>query len=192
MVEFQTHDGGGAFYKTADPCFKKLYVDPSCRTAPEQPGNTEAWDALNKYVPLISNAYTPELDPLEELVSHRSAVLKAQTEGIMHQLYERQKVHDKALTSIDYDVVATDSKLLQLEGWIRGCWTSAPPEFAKRRDTLERTALDLEKQRRDEYGSFWKDRVLLRKELIELASAYSAAKTRESILSGGEQQCSPM
>ena len=105
----------------------------------------------------------------------------------MHQLYERQKVHDKALTSIDYDVVATDSKLLQLEGWIRGCWSSAPPEFAKRRDALERTALDLEKQRRDEYGSFWKDRVLLRKELVELGSTHAATKAREDILNRGEQ-----
>ena len=57
-------------------------------------------------------------------------------------------------------------------------------DLSRKQDSLEHEAMNLERQRRDEYAGFWKDQVLLRKELTELAGAWAAARARESILDG--------
>jgi len=142
-----------------------------------------------QYAPLFSSSYplpgdAPERDPLDELVSHRSAVLKSQVEGLCIQLYERAQIREQNLKRIEYDTVKIDTELLQLDALVHSCWQSSPPEFLKRRDNLEREIMNLERQRRDEDTSFWKDRVLLRKELPEIAGAYEAAKAREGLLDG--------
>jgi len=125
-----------------------------------------------------------ERDPLEELVSHRSAVLRAQVEGLVQQLYERRKVNESTIESINYDMVKVDGELLQLDEMMRCNRFQPPPELSKKQQNLEKELMGLERQRRDEYSAFWKDQVLLRKELVELAGTYTAAKARESILDG--------
>jgi len=185
MVQFQTQkDNSRATDRIASPYFERLYVDSNHTTDSRHSDRQEAWDALN-YVPLCFGSYDiPGQDPLDELVSHRSAVLKSQVEGIMQQLYERQKIHEHAIKSIDYDTVKCDSDILQLKQLMR--WNAFNPlsELSKKQQNLEKEVMGLERQRRDEYASLWKDKVLLRKELVELAGAHAGAKARESILGG--------
>ena len=184
MIQFQTHEEKNRVtYRTADPYFQRLYIDSNHHAIhSEQSQETVGWDPLS-YVPLCSSSYNiPGQDPLDELVSHRSAVLNSQVEGIMQQLYERQKIHEHAIKSIDYDTVKCDSEILQLKQLM--CWNAFNPlsELSKKQQNLEKEVMGLERQRRDEYASLWKDKVLLRKELVELAGAHAGAKARESIL----------
>ena len=187
MVDINSSIPGN--YRAVDQYFHGLYVDASCRSPHERTSVESLWETIDQYVPLFSGSYAipgsaPEPDPLEQLVSHRSAVLKAQVEGLMQQLYERRKIHDHAIKSIDYDTVKVDGELLQLEQMMRTCRINPPPELSKKEQNLESELMNLERQRRDEYSSFWKDQVLLRKDMIELAGAHMAAKARESIFDG--------
>jgi hypothetical protein len=174
-----------ARYVALPPRFHELYVDSSYSATPAQPIQNSAWEVLNRYVPLIGTSYRPgEPDPLEQLVSHRSAVLKAQVESLVAQLYDRGKIHEQTLKSIETDTLRIDEGLLQLEQMMRTCRINPPPELSKKEQNLEGELLNLERQRRDEYTAFWKDQVLLRKDLVELAGAHVAAKARENILDG--------
>ena len=187
-MEFQ-EDNNNAAYRAASPYFNRLYVDTSY-SSPSAPFVLEKADkAVASYVPLFSGSYglpegELERDPLQELISHRSAVLKAQIEGIMAQLYERSKVHESNLKKIDHEIVSVDTELMRVYELMRGCWMSPSRELSTRQQSLERQLPDLERQRRDEYVAFWKDRVLLRKELTELVGTFEGAKARESILGG--------
>ena len=183
MTDFQSSNTGT--YKAAPLYFHKLYVDSSHSSLSAPKSSSEPWEALNQYMPLFSGSYgLRERDPLEDLVSHRSAVLKAQVEGLTQQLYERHKIHEKTIGAIDYDVVKVDSALMQLDDLLRSCKLSVPMHLSRKQDSLEHEAMNLERQRRDEYAGFWKDQVLLRKELIELAGVHAAARARENILDG--------
>ncbi len=186
MVTFQSNNNSA--YKAADPHFKELYIDStSYGTSSASAHLTEAWEALNRYVPFSFGSYgllgnSPEADPLEQLVSHRSEVLKSQVECLTHQLYERGKIHEANLDRIDYDVVKIDSELLQVESLLRWNRIDPPQALAKKEQTLEKELLGLEKERRDEYTGFWKDRVLLRKELTEAMGGLAMARARGNAL----------
>jgi len=183
MTDFQLSNTTA--YEGRIPYFHKLYVDSSHSSPSASTGQAETWEALNQYVPLFSGSYgLPERDPLDELISHRSAVLKAQVEGLVQQLYDRGTIHEHAIKSIDYDTVKVDSELLQLDQLMHWNKLDPPSELSKRHQSLEKELMGLERQRRDEYAGFWKDQVLLRKEMVELAGAFAGAKARESILDG--------
>lgn len=187
MTEFESNNGVMG-YDPIIPYFRKLYVDHSYGSPTTKSNLSEAcWDVVNDYVSLFSGQYglsgsTLEPDPLEELVSHRSAVLKAQMEGLAAQLYERRKIHEGNLNRINYDVVKTDTELMKIDDLTHGFRLNVDKELSKKEQSLEQDLLNLERQRRDEDVSFWKDQVLLKKELIELAGPYTAARAREKIL----------
>ena len=183
MVMFQSNKNGAA-YTAANPHFQRLYLDSSY-SAPQ--AQKEAWEDLNRYVPLFSGSYglpgdSPEPDPLEQLVSHRSEVLKAQADSLVQQLYERAKIHETNLKRLDYDMVKIDSELLQVEDLLRWNKVDPPQALARRQQGLESDLLNLERQRREEDASFWKDGVLLRKDLTEALGDLAAARVRNSAL----------
>ena len=186
MVMFQSNSNGAA-YTAANPHFKKLYVDSSYSTPWAQSDQTEAWEDLNRYVPFFSGSYglpgdCPEPDPLDQLVSHRSEILKSQVDSLIHQLYERAKIHEANLKRLDYDMVKVDSELLQLEDLMKWDKFDPPQTLARRQQGLESELLNIERQRRDEDTSFWKDGVLIRKDLTEALGGLAAARVRGNAL----------
>ena len=75
------------------------------------------------------------------------------------------------------------SRLSDLSGDINGVYILTTPDGDKRRQGLERTRMDLEKQLRDEDATLWKDSIELRRELILAEKKYAGSQFRQGLMS---------
>ena len=99
------------------------------------------------------------------------------SEDVLKQLLkERVIIRDKNRSAIQ-------SQLSDLSGEIYGACRLKTPDGDKRRQGLERTRMDLEKQLRDEDVTLWRDSVELRRELILASKKYAGSQFRQGLMS---------
>lgn len=94
-------------------------------------------------------------------------------------LYERAAFHRRHLQDIDRRLTECQDRLSVLR-------MHFPLDGGRAQQHLERLLLELEKQRRTEELSFWKDSMEIRQQLFENAAAYGATRRRQDMLYGVE------
>lgn len=112
------------------------------------------------------------------LIRDKSKFARAAAEGLARQIYERQRIKEHNLAGIDYDSCRCGTYLLELFVW------GDRQLASKRRQTLDTTLFGLERERRAEDVSCWRDISLLKKDLIEALAEYSSAARREGLFRG--------
>lgn len=102
--------------------------------------------------------------------------------GLQHQaniLYERALLHSKHLKEIDRCLMGCHEKLSILK-------MHFPVDAGRTQQSLEKSVLQLEQERRTEEINFWKDTTEIRGKLFEDVNTYSATKRRQNMLYGVE------
>lgn len=131
---------------------------------------------------LYSHSETPSLAPDEDSSGDLLKTLTGQqlkfdyfSEDLLKQLLKER------VTIRDRNRAAIQGRLSDLSGEIYGTVILKTPDGDKRRQGLEKTRMDLEKQLRDEDVTLWKDAVELRRELIIAAKKYEGTKLRTGL-----------
>lgn len=127
-------------------------------------------------------AYKPG-NIVDEIFEDKVQGLKATIDSILAQIEERKTLRVKNFRSILRGECKCDTEFLQLEDRLRfSC--AAGPEADKAKATIQKGLFDLERERRFEDVSCWRDLVFLRKELINALREYQTAQRKQSMLSG--------
>ena len=99
------------------------------------------------------------------------------SEDVLKQLLnERVTIRDRNRSAIQ-------SRLTDVSGDIYGAYVLKTPDGEKRRQGLERTKMDLEKQLRDEDVTLWRDTLEIRRELIVASKKYAGSQFRQGLMS---------
>ena len=93
---------------------------------------------------------------------------------LKQMLEERVAIRDRNRSAIQ-------GRITDVSGDIYAAYVLRAPEGDKRRQSLERTKMDLEKQLRDEDVTLWRDAVELRREFIVAARKYAGTKLRTGL-----------
>jgi hypothetical protein len=99
------------------------------------------------------------------------------SEDVLKQLLKER------VTIRDMNRTAIKGRLSDLSGEIYGTFRINTPDGDRRRQGLERTKMDLEKQLRDEDVTLWRDAVELRRELILASKKYAGSQFRQELMS---------
>jgi len=115
---------------------------------------------------------TPESATLADQVFGRQARSeRLSLEQLIHLLQERGLLHEKHLKDIQHRHMNCQEQLSIARMLIKD------PD-SRGQANVERLLVQLEKDKRDEESAFWKDTVSLRKEILEKAAEYKAARDR--------------
>ena len=99
------------------------------------------------------------------------------SEDVLKQLLnERVTIRDRNRSAIQ-------RRLTDVSGDIYGAYVLKTPDGEKRRQGLERTKMDLEKQLRDEDVTLWRDTLEIRRELIVASKKYAGSQFRQGLMS---------
>jgi len=99
------------------------------------------------------------------------------SEDVLKQLLnERVIIRDRNRSAIQ-------RRLTDVSGDIYGAYVLKTPDGEKRRQGLERTKMDLEKQLRDEDVTLWRDTLEIRRELIVASKKYAGSQFRQGLMS---------
>jgi hypothetical protein len=118
---------------------------------------------------------------VEEIFGDKVQSLRATIDSILAQIEERKTLRKSNLHGILQGECKCDTELMQLEDRIG--FSNAGPGTDKARATIQKELLNLERERRFEEVSCWRDLVFLRKELLNTLREYQTAVRRQEMLS---------
>jgi plasmid replication initiation protein len=130
-------------------------------------------EALHSYVG------APAASVAEQVFGNQARQQRIALRHAANVLYERALLHRTHVKDIDRRLTEFQEKLSIIK-------MHFPLDGGRTQQTLEKTIIDLEKQRHDEELGFWKDSAEIRQQLFEDAAAYSATQHRRDILCGVE------
>jgi hypothetical protein len=120
---------------------------------------------------------------VEKIFSDKGRTLKATIKALFNELLLRQNLNYKLLDGIDSDICKTGSYLEQIRFFTQRQYTpDLEIAFSRRRTQLENQVVELEKEKRQEYLTCWKDLMFLKKYLLSALKDYWTASNRKSFL----------
>lgn len=130
--------------------------------------------------PIDRDAGEPELPAespslLESLISQQLKFSYFSKDVLRQLLEERVNIRDRNRSSIL-------GHLSDVSGEIYGASVLRTPDADKRKQNLEKTRLDLERQLREEDVTLWRDSLELRRELILADKAYTGTQFRQELM----------
>lgn len=123
----------------------------------------------------ITTSYATGDDFVSGLIADKTRFSREAVMGLARQIQERQSIKSHNLNRIDYDSCRCGSYLHELLVWGDSQLT------AKRRQTLDMVMFSLNKERRMEEVSCWRDVSLLKKDLVRATAEYASAARREAL-----------
>lgn len=124
-----------------------------------------------------------EKDIVEKVFSDKSRTLKATVKALFNEILTRESLDSDLLKKIDSSICDTNSYLEQIRAVTRKQYMpDLEIAFSRRRSQLETRALDLEKEKRQEYHECWKDLMFLKKYLLSALKYYWNLSGRKSFL----------
>ena len=114
-------------------------------------------------------------DLLQTLTSQQMKFDYFSADVLKQMLAERVAIRDRNRSAIQ-------GRITDVSGDIYAAHVLRAPEGDKRRQNLERTKMDLEKQLRDEDVTLWRDAVELRRELILAIKKYAGSQFRQGLM----------
>jgi hypothetical protein len=124
-----------------------------------------------------------ERSMIDKVFSDKGRTLKATIKALFNEVLTRKSLNSTLLSNIDSDICKTDSYLEQIKSLTRRQY--APDlgiALSRRRTQLESQVLDLEKEKRQEYLTCWKDLAYLTKGLLVVLKDYWNISNRKSFL----------
>ena len=100
--------------------------------------------------------------------------------GLVSQIYKRNDIKNENLYRIDKDMMKCQNKIFEIEHLPK--WYNK--NITNTRNTLEKEILDLEKEKRSEYVSWWRDLVLIKKDLINTIKELKSSENRQNLVIG--------
>lgn len=120
---------------------------------------------------------------VEKIFSDKGRTLKATIKAMFNEILLRERLNSKLLDRIDSDICKTGSYLEQIRFFTQRQYTpDLEIAFSRRRTQLENQVCDLEKEKRQEYLTCWKDLMFLKKYLLSALKDYWTASNRKSFL----------
>ena len=114
---------------------------------------------------------------IDAIMADRLGLIRSNIELVLMQLGRRKTIHHDILYQIDLDSVRADNLILEFEQHLR--------LVGGDRLALERVKFDLEKQRRTEEVSYFKDTTFLNKELKDSLLSYLGEIGKSAFLTEG-------
>ena len=149
-----------------------------------EPGNfynTGFSETLEKIVSKENNKI-PDNFP-ERIILDKGKTMKASIKALLNEILLRKKLNSELVSKIDSDLCDTHSNL---EGILtlteRDYEGSLTSNLNRRKTQLESQSIDLEKEKRQEYVTCWRDMMFLRKYLLSALKDYWNANSSKSFL----------
>jgi len=150
------------------------YTKPSLPVFGEVPFRNELTDHL---VQTISGTKTEALaDPTETIFKDRLTLIRSKIELILLQLYQRKRVNRHVLYQIEKDSCGVQTLCFSLPD---GGYQMSPAKLS-----IERVRFDLQKEKRMEETSYFRDTGMLNKDLKDALIQYMEEVQKVSIISG--------
>lgn len=115
---------------------------------------------------------------LDSFFTDKLELNRLHVSGLISQIHRRNNMKDENLYRIDKDMMKCQSKLFEIEHIPK--WYNA--NITRTRNTLEKEILALEKEKRAEYVSWWRDLVLIKKDLINTFKEFKSAEQRQNLV----------
>jgi len=143
--------------------------------------NTGFSETLEKIVSKENNK-TPDNFP-DRIILDKSKTTKATIKALLNEVLLRKKLNSELTSRIDSDLCDTHSNLEQiLTVTARDYEGSLTSNLNRRKTQLESQSIDLEKEKRQEYVTCWRDMMFLKKYLLSALKDYWNANSSKSFL----------
>jgi hypothetical protein len=120
---------------------------------------------------------------VDRVFSDKGRTLKATIKALFNEILTRERLNSGVLSAIDSDICNTDSYLEQIRMVTqRQYMPDLEIALSRRRTQLEGRVMDLEKEKRQEYLTCWKDLMFLKKYLLSALKDYWTVSNRKSFL----------
>ncbi len=100
--------------------------------------------------------------------------------SLISQIYKRNDIKKENLYRIDKNMMKCQSEIFEIEHVPK--WYNK--NITTTRNTLEKQILDLDKEKRAEYVSWWRDLVLVKRDLINTFKEFKSSENRQSLIVG--------
>lgn len=120
---------------------------------------------------------------VEKIFSDKGRTLKATIKALFNEILLRERLNSELLNKIDSDICKTGSYLEQIRMITqRQYMPDLEIALSRRRTQLENQVLELDKEKRQEYLSCWKDLMFLKRYLLSALKDYWTISNRKSFL----------
>jgi hypothetical protein len=127
-------------------------------------------------------------DPLGAFLGAKKEFLGKSIADLLREIEVREKMRDDHLHQIDYESCSFQTRIYELDFWQRGM----NPIADRVRTSLEKEMSGLEKEKRMEEISCWRDISHLKTDLREVMQEWAMEKRKDLLLSeGGRDDGSP-
>lgn len=138
-------------------------------------------DSLENIV--LKEEPSPERSTIDKIFSDKGRNLKATVKALFNEILLRERLNSELLNRMDSDICKTDSYLEQIKFITQRQYTpDLEISLSRRRTQLESRLIDLEKEKRQEYLTCWKDLMFLKKYLLSAFKDYWNLSNRKSFL----------
>ena len=128
-------------------------------------------ESLEKIV--LNDEPQQERGLVDRVFADRSKTLKVTVKALFNEVLARESLNSVLLKDINSEICKTGSYLEQIRDVTRRQYTNdLELAFSRRRTQLESRMLDLEKEKRQEYLTCWKDLAYLSKGLLSALKDY--------------------
>lgn len=125
----------------------------------------------------------PERGTIDKIFSDKSRNLKATVKALFNEILLRERLNTYLLGRMDDDLCKTGSYLEEIRMITsRDYLRDLTLGFSRRRTMLESRLIDLEKEKRQEYLTCWKDLMFLKRYLLSALKDYWNLSNRKSFL----------
>ena len=126
-------------------------------------------------------------DPLGAFLGAKKEFLGKSIADLLREIEVREKMRDDHLHRIDYESCSFQTRIYELDFWQRGM----NPIADRVRSNLEKEMSGLEKEKRMEEISCWRDVSHLKTDLREVMQEWAMEKRKDLLLSEGADDGSP-
>ena len=200
MTGYWSHSGSGNLhpyytdyrfalaYSPGVPLNRDCYGTAPDHCVAEPWSSLDPWrpDALPADGPLdaIVSSFTESVSggPVDAFLRGKRESVASQATTVLGMIYEREKLLDDNLCSIEYDASIVKTRWLDLKDW---CRPGVNSDVDKLRTKLEQDLLAFEREKRLEQNGCWSDVARLKSQLTEVLGEFRQQTNRQDLLSRG-------
>jgi len=132
---------------------------------------------------VLSEESLPERGMIDKVFSDKGRTLKAMVKSVFNEILLRERLNTELLGRVNDDLCRTGSYLEEIRTLTRRDYLrDLTLGLSRRRTQLESRLIELEKEKRQEYLTCWKDLMFLKKYLLSALKDYWTVSSRKSFL----------
>ena len=135
-------------------------------------------DSMVGYIDFSPVGQPENRDPIVGMFREKTHFGRAVIEDVLTDMSTRYDMMNRAVQTLDYQICAVDSAILQLPYFQAGI----DKDLDKLKMTLEAKAMDFEQQKMEERVDGWKDITRLKTDLFEVLKEYAGNQASSSFL----------